>query len=177
MNKLNLIKQLENYHSFDVFEQQHFNEVVDFINTNDDLFSKNNLKGHITTSAVVIDNAHANILLIWHEKLKRWLQPGGHVEAEVDETLAKAATRELMEETGLDVNDFSLVSETTFDLDVHQIPKRKSEQEHRHYDFRFLFKCHHINELSTQYKWVPIREVIEFKDPSLSRFAEKIIVL
>lgn len=41
------------------------------------------------------------ILLHWHKKLGRWLQPGGHIE--LDEDPNQAAIREVKEETGLDV--------------------------------------------------------------------------
>lgn len=174
MNKISILNQLENYSPFDAMEHQHLHQILDFIKTNDDLFTKKNVKGHITASAVVVDNTGENILLIWHEKLNRWLQPGGHVETEEDSSLITAATRELMEETNLGISDFSAVSESPFDLDVHIIPQRKNEQEHFHFDFRFLFKCRQGIELSNDYKWVPVEQLVELDEASLSRFAEKI---
>lgn len=41
----------------------------------------------------------ARILLHYHEKLKRWLPPGGHIEP--NELPDEAAMREVMEETGV----------------------------------------------------------------------------
>ncbi len=177
MNNLSIIKQLENYCAFDAIEHKNFNKITDFVNSNDDLFSKKNSVGHITASAIVIDNTNENILLIWHEKLERWLQPGGHVEVEVDTSLAKAALRELIEETNIAISTISLESEFPFDLDVHTIPERKDEPAHNHYDFRFLFRFNQDKEISTMYKWVPIKQVVELHGTSLSRFAKKVIKL
>jgi len=177
MNNLSVIKLLDNYCAFDAIEYEHLNKITDFINSNDDLFSRNNSVGHLTASAIVIDNTSENILLIWHEKLQRWLQPGGHVEVEADTNLAEAARRELIEETLLDISAITLESELPFDLDVHTIPARKEEPEHNHYDVRFLFRYHHGKEISTMYKWVPVKQVLEMNSTSLSRFARKITVM
>src|SRR4051812_13856407 len=56
--------------------------------------------GHITASAVVMDADAERTLLIYHRKLSRWLQPGGHVEPS-DVSLAEAALREATEETAI----------------------------------------------------------------------------
>lgn len=55
---------------------------------------------HLTASALVLDAAREQVLLVHHAKLGRWLQPGGHVDAG-DASMAQAALREAREETGL----------------------------------------------------------------------------
>ena len=42
-----------------------------------------------------------SILLHWHEKVKEWLPPGGHIEKNEDPI--EALNREILEETGLEV--------------------------------------------------------------------------
>lgn len=174
MNQKELLKLLDNYTSFDAQEEQHLHRMVEFITVNEELFSRNNRVGHITASAIVTDSSYEHILMIWHEKLQRWLQPGGHVEIELDESLSAAAARELEEETGLSTEDFTLASVEPFDLDVHRIPARKSEEAHYHFDVRFLFTYHPECAISSAYKWVPTKELYDFNEASLSRFAEKI---
>ena len=96
--------------------------------------------GHFTASAFVLSADRSSLLLIHHAKLHRWLQPGGHVEPG-DATLVDAATREVMEECLLGANDLELISSQPFDLDVHEIPARRDEPKHLHFDVRFLFRC------------------------------------
>lgn len=57
--------------------------------------------GHITGSAAVVDPAGARVLLTLHPKARLWLQMGGHLEPS-DATLADAALREAIEESGID---------------------------------------------------------------------------
>ncbi len=55
---------------------------------------------HLTASAVVLDVDATATCLVLHRRMGCWVQPGGHLE-EGDLTLAAAAAREVLEETGL----------------------------------------------------------------------------
>ncbi|MFN8080723.1 MAG: NUDIX domain-containing protein [Kineosporiaceae bacterium] len=55
---------------------------------------------HITASAIVVSSDADHTCLVLHTKMLRWVQPGGHLE-DGDVTLARAAAREALEETGL----------------------------------------------------------------------------
>ena len=57
--------------------------------------------GHLTASAVILDEAGERTLLTLHGKLGMWLQTGGHCE-QGDATVAGAALREASEESGID---------------------------------------------------------------------------
>jgi 8-oxo-dGTP pyrophosphatase MutT (NUDIX family) len=92
--------------------------------------------GHVTASAVVFTPELDRVLLVYHERLARWLQPGGHIEPR-DVTLAAAARREVREETGLDVLLDAVPR--LLGIDVHEIPATPDEPAHLHHDFMFCF--------------------------------------
>ena len=100
-------------------------------------FSRNSFDpGHITASALVLNSSRDAVLLVYHERLERWLQPGGHVEAS-DGSVVDAARREVVEETGIRVDDLDPV---LVGVDVHEIPATHGEPTHLHHDFMFRFQ-------------------------------------
>jgi 8-oxo-dGTP diphosphatase len=55
------------------------------------------MRRHFTVTGFVVDGERT--LLHWHRKLRMWLPPGGHVDA--DEDPVQAVLREVREETGI----------------------------------------------------------------------------
>ena len=53
---------------------------------------------HFTATGIVVHRG--SVALHWHPKVKAWLPPGGHIEANEDPV--QAVLREIEEETGLD---------------------------------------------------------------------------
>lgn len=56
--------------------------------------------GHLTASALVLDETGRRVLLTLHPRVGAWVPLGGHIEPE-DATLAGAAAREAAEESGI----------------------------------------------------------------------------
>ena len=137
---------------------------------------------HFTASALVLDSSGERALLLFHKKLQRWLQPGGHVEA-FDASFLAAALREGLEETGLPA--LEAVLERLFDVDSHPIPARENEPAHTHHDMRFLMRLPDsvdeaqatISAESLGLKWEPLAELAALSDPSISRMARKALAM
>lgn len=109
---------------------------------------------HLTASAVVLDASRTSVLLVLHGKTGLWLQPGGHLE-DGDASLAQAALREAVEETG--VPDLVLARPEPVQLDRHPAP---CGAEH-HLDVRFLVVAPDgavpaVSEESLDVAWFPL---------------------
>lgn len=75
--------------------------VLAFLDARDDACRRACVPGHITASALVLDDSGDQVLLTLHPRLGRWVQLGGHCEDD-DEGIVAAALREATEESGVD---------------------------------------------------------------------------
>ena len=169
-----LIDLVDDHIPLNEVEEQHTAKTLNFLRSNENCVSAGNLSGHITASAWILSPGREDTLLTHHKKLDRWLQLGGHVED--DATIQDAALREAIEESG--INELCLLQESIFDIDVHQIPERKTVPEHYHYDLRFLIQSasteFQIGDESNSRAWVGLREIDRWNpDVSILRMARK----
>ena len=74
--------------------------------------------GHITASALVIEEQGRGVLLTLHPKVGRWLQLGGHLET-ADASVLHGAVREVREESGI---VRGRISRVPVRLDRHDVP-------------------------------------------------------
>lgn len=151
-----------------------------------DVFARANMRGHITTSALVHDAAADAVLLIHHKTLGRWLQPGGHHEG--GERLCESAAREAAEETGvagLVPRAWHPQLQAPLDIDSHRIPARpaRGEGEHVHHDFIYLFGASSSAALQPQLQEVdgarrlPREMFAALPEPRFARLAAKLRAL
>jgi 8-oxo-dGTP pyrophosphatase MutT (NUDIX family) len=131
-----LLRDLDAHNASNSREQASLSRIRDFVRRSPSAFSRANPEGHITASAVVTRPEDSAFLLVWHRKLGRWLQPGGHME-DGDGSVFAAAVREAREETGLEHFAFPL-GERILDVDVHPIPPHGPDPPHFHFDIRYV---------------------------------------
>ena len=162
MNRRDHLRDLlERLEAQDALERTHKARTLSLVCEAADPFDRGHyVPGHITASAFVVDRARAEVLLILHGKLERWLQPGGHVDPEDGSVLA-AVQREVLEETGLNVAADGC---ELLDVDVHEIPARKDQPAHEHFDVRFVFErgpgVARAGSDAQNVRWVPIAQLL-----------------
>lgn len=158
-----LIEELRLYHPADEAEGAHYLAIIDLLTGGPKVFERDHFTpGHVTASCFIIHPASFRLLLHRHRRLGRWLQMGGHCFE--NETPSAAALREGEEESGL--RDLELLSNDTFDLDVHAIPAAKGEPDHHHFDLRYVARTASPDAIvmdeseSDDLAWVPLDEAI-----------------
>lgn len=149
-----------------------------------DVFSRANARGHITTSAIVLDTRGTQVLLIHHRTLDRWLQPGGHYEA--PGSLWESALREVAEETGVaGLRPHPAWTGLPLDIDSHPVPvnPRKQEPAHWHHDYAYLALADADAPLQAQQAevhaaaWLPLERLSESPSARLRTVAAKLAAL
>lgn len=124
-------------------EKQEIQPLVTAIEAGQDVYSRKNFPIHITGGALVLSPDKHKLLLIHHNLFKKWLQPGGHVDAgEAGPWVA--AKREAGEETHVAIaKQLTPYGDKRIPIDVkpHAIMARPERDEpgHYHYDFRYVF--------------------------------------
>lgn len=155
MKRSLLIHALQNYHPTAPEELVYKDQILAFVRANPDCFERSLAIGHITASALLLNKNQTHALLMHHRKLDKWVQLGGHCDGNPD--VLSMAIKEAQEESG--IMHITPVSPAIFDIDIHLIPANPKEQEHYHYDIRYLL---HVtsdenfvqNSESKELRWV-----------------------
>jgi 8-oxo-dGTP pyrophosphatase MutT (NUDIX family) len=156
-------------------EEPHRRRMVDLLDSTPDCFERTSFPAHFTGSALVVNADGTRALLHHHRKLDRWMQFGGHCDGDAD--VLRVAQREALEESG--IAGLIVASARPFDLDIHEIPARKTEPAHLHHDVRYMLiapegaspvQSHESNEL----RWFSPDEMEALPlDEGLRRLAAK----
>jgi 8-oxo-dGTP pyrophosphatase MutT (NUDIX family) len=129
---------------------------VDHLRANADGMRRSCLPHHLTASALILSEDAEDVLLTLHAKADAWFQTGGHCE-DGDATLAGAALREAVEESG--VHDLRL-DPRPLQLDAHEVPFCNPRGAVTHLDVRFLAVApagavHAVSAESLDVRWFP----------------------
>jgi 8-oxo-dGTP pyrophosphatase MutT (NUDIX family) len=129
--------------------------------------------GHLTGSAMVVNVDRRAVALVFHPRLGRWVQAGGHCDAD-DGSIGAVAWREATEELGI----VGLVLDPIpLELDIHAYACPKGTP-NRHLDVRFrctapagaVLVC---SDESDAVQWFPIDALPDGLDESTIRLIER----
>ncbi|MFQ5579333.1 MAG: NUDIX hydrolase [Nitrospiria bacterium] len=175
MHRNKILQQLLAYQSRWISESATVTRLIDFVLSAPECFERSYKEGHVTGSAWVVNNEGTHVLLTHHKKLNRWLQLGGHADGDPD--ILRVALREVDEESGL--KQVEAIGGEIFDIDIHQIPKRREEPGHYHYDIRYAIQArgsdaYVVSDESHDLSWIEIKNLEQkTSDESMLRMASK----
>ncbi len=179
-----LLKLMSEYLVLFSNEQKRQEKFIEYLKNHDDnqITDWNNFDGHVVVGGFVYAKEEQKFLVIYHNDLKMFLYPGGHIDSG-DVNPLEASKREVFEETGFDDIEEVILSNNgliPIDIDTHVIPynERLNLPEHYHFEFRYLFTIDSIKEVkldmneSSNFKWISIDELRD--DKNYGRIAKKI---
>ncbi len=148
-------------------QASHREAFLGFLEARSDATERSCVPGHLTASAIVLSADRSHTLLTLHPRVGRWLQLGGHCEDQ-DSSMAGAALREAVEESGID--GLQILPEL-LRLEVHPITCSLGVPT-RHFDVRFAVIAPAgaepvMSEESEDLRWWPTTGLPRPADPGL----------
>ncbi len=163
---MKLYEQIKRYIPTNEQEQHDKEQMLAFMQANENCLSRKNTVAHFTTSIWTVNKERTKILMVYHNIYNSWSWIGGH--ADGIEDLSTVAMRELEEETG--VKNARLVSEEIFSIETltvdGHIKKGAYVPSHLHFNVTYLAEADEaedlvVNEAENQaIKWFAFEEAL-----------------
>ena len=160
---MNLKEQIQNFIPFNEQEEKDKESYLKFIDTFEDVLTRENIFGHFSASALVLNKDKTKMLVVYHIINDGWIYPGGHADGEQD--LLSVAVREVEEETGLKA---TVLSKDIFSIQADpvrpHIKRGKYVSAHVHFDVLYLLEADDKQDLvfrddeSKGVKWIDIKD-------------------
>lgn len=181
---MNIKEEIENYEPFNEQEIADKKYFLKFIKTFDDTLTRNNLFGHFTASAFVVNKSRTKMVIVYHIINDGWIYPGGHADGESN--LLSVAIREVNEETGLKTK---VLSNKIFAIQANpvqsHIKKSKFVSAHTHFDVIYLLEAVDSTPLSYRedeskgVKWISFNDldkedIVPFIKPIYKKLIDKL---
>ena len=141
MDRKELISKIKKYQPFNEQEEMDKALILNWIETQENAFSRENTVAHMTASAWVVNKERNKVLMVYHNIYNSWSWLGGHADGETD--LLSVAVREVKEEAG--ISNVHPVSEEIFSMesltvDGH-VKKGKYVSSHLHFNITYLLEA------------------------------------
>ncbi len=167
MNELdNLKNDIEKYKTYNEQEEVDKRIMLKYIENFDDVLTRNNVFGHFTSAAFILNKQRTKILMIYHNIYKSWSWVGGHSDGDSD--LLNVAIKEAKEETGL--KSVMPILDNIYSLEILTVnghfKRGKYVGSHVHLNITYLLEADEKEEIrikedeNSGVKWIPIGEVV-----------------
>lgn len=135
---MKLREKIEEYQPYNEQEANDKQIMLKYIDTFEDVLTRNNEFGHFTASAWAVNREKTKVLMIYHNIYQSWAWTGGHADGE--NNLLEVAIRELKEETG--IKNVKVLNNNIFSLEIicvnGHIKKEKYVSSHQHLNLTYL---------------------------------------
>lgn len=167
------IRLLTDWRAPDASQDALRHAVLAFLYGRDDACRRECEAGHVTASALVLDDGGGRVLLTLHPRVGRWVQLGGHCD-EDDADIAAAALREATEESGV---DGLLLAPGLAAVHVHPVTCSLGKPT-RHLDLQFVAHAPAgariaISDESDDLRWWPADELPPGSDDALRYLVDR----
>ena len=143
-----MIQKIREYKPFNEQEERDREVLLRLLSGAEDVYSRENLKAHMTASAWVVNEARDKVLMAYHNIYHSWSWLGGHADGERD--LLAVALREVGEESG--VIHVRPLSEEIFSLEILTVDghekRGKYVPSHLHLNLTYLLEAREGDALS-----------------------------
>lgn len=160
---MDIIEEIGKFDPIDEEEAYEKEYMLKFIETHDDYLTRDNIFGHLSASAFVVNETHDKFLATYHIINDGWIYLGGH--ADGNPNLLEVAFKEVIEESGVHPK---LLKKGIFaiqnDVVKSHMKNGKHVHFHTHFDVMYLMEAKESEVLkyaegeSKGVKW------IDFKD-------------
>lgn len=180
----NLKEFIRNYQAYDAAEEADKASFRQFLNAfGDNAYTRDNLVGHVTVSAFVVNQKRDSVLMAYHLIYDSWAWLGGH--ADGDKNLLEAAVREAKEEAG--ISNVRVLKDVPIDIDVgavlSHLKNGKAVSAHLHYNLTYVFEADEGEHLHLKadenagVKWIKFENIKNecHKEPHYIKIYERIV--
>ena len=161
-----LKEQIRAYQPVNEQEEQDRKLILHCLDTEENLFTRENRLAHMTASAWIVNEPRTKVLMAYHNIYHSWSWLGGHADGETD--LLKVALKEAQEESG--IRHVKPVSEKIYSLEVltvdGHVKKGAYVSSHLHLNVTYLLQAEETDTLhikedeNSNVAWFPLEEAV-----------------
>ena len=142
-----LTEQIRAYQPVNEQEERDKEVILHMLETQDDIFTRENRLAHMTASAWIVNPEKTKVLMAYHNIYHSWSWLGGHADGEQD--LLKVALKEAKEESG--ICHVTPVSDQIYSLEVltvdGHVKRGAYVSSHLHLNVTYLLEAQETEKL------------------------------